>query len=83
MEDLPVLLAAAVCLLAACGDGDPSPAPAPTAEEKVLNVYNWADYVGETTIADFESKTGIKVNYDVYDSSEVLETQTPDRAFRL
>jgi putrescine transport system substrate-binding protein len=44
-------------------------------EEKVLNVYNWADYVAPTTIADFEARTGIKVNYDTYDSNEVLETK--------
>ncbi|MFO1436442.1 MAG: polyamine ABC transporter substrate-binding protein [Gammaproteobacteria bacterium] len=45
------------------------------AEEKVLNVYNWADYIGETTIADFEKETGIKVNYDTFDSNETLDTK--------
>ena len=44
-------------------------------EEKVVNVLNWSDYIGETTIADFEKKTGIKVTYDVFDSNEVLETK--------
>jgi putrescine transport system substrate-binding protein len=44
-------------------------------EEKVLNVYNWADYIGETTIADFEKEYGIKVNYDTYDSNETLDTK--------
>ena len=44
-------------------------------EEKVLNVYNWSDYIGETTIADFEAATGIKVNYDTFDSNEILETK--------
>lgn len=42
-------------------------------EEKVLNVYNWSDYIAEDTINNFEEKTGIKVNYDVFDSNEVLE----------
>lgn len=42
-------------------------------EEKVLNVYNWSDYIAEDTIKKFEEKTGIKVNYDVFDSNEVLE----------
>ncbi|MCP4330964.1 MAG: polyamine ABC transporter substrate-binding protein [Alphaproteobacteria bacterium] len=42
-------------------------------EEKVLNVYNWSDYIAEETIANFEKETGIKVNYDVFDSNEVLE----------
>lgn len=45
------------------------------AEEKVLNLYNWTDYIGETTIADFEKETGIKVNYDTYDSNETLDAK--------
>lgn len=44
-------------------------------EEKVLNVYNWSDYIAEDTIANFEDRTGIKVNYDVFDSNEVLEAK--------
>jgi len=45
------------------------------AEEKVLNVYNWADYIGETTLADFEAEYGIKVNYDLYDSTAVVDAR--------
>lgn len=45
------------------------------AEEKVLNVYNWSDYINPETVAQFEQETGIKVNYDVYDSNEVLEAK--------
>ncbi len=41
-------------------------------EEKVLNVYNWSDYIAEDTLKRFEQETGIKVNYDVYDDNEVL-----------
>jgi putrescine transport system substrate-binding protein len=44
-------------------------------EEKVLNVYNWSDYIAEDTIANFEERTGIKVNYDVFDSNEVVEAK--------
>ncbi len=44
-------------------------------EEKVLNVYNWSDYIAEDTVANFEKETGIKVNYDVYDSNETLEAK--------
>ncbi len=69
------LLAAAVVMLAACGGKKEEAAEAPKPEEKVLFVYNWSDYIGETTIADFEAKTGIKVTYDVFDSNEVLETK--------
>jgi spermidine/putrescine transport system substrate-binding protein len=39
---------------------------------KELNVYNWFDYIGETTIKDFEKEFGVKVNYDTYDSNDVL-----------
>jgi putrescine transport system substrate-binding protein len=52
-----------------------SAAVAHAAEEKVLNVYNWSDYIAEDTIANFEKETGIKVNYDVYDSNETLEAK--------
>ncbi|WP_027857165.1 polyamine ABC transporter substrate-binding protein [Marinobacterium jannaschii] len=45
------------------------------AEEKVLNVYNWSDYIDPKEIKQFEKETGIKVNYDVYDSNEVLEAK--------
>ncbi len=45
------------------------------ADEPVLNVYNWADYIGETTIADFSAQTGIKVNYDVYSSTEEMQAK--------
>jgi len=45
---------------------------APAAEEKVLNVYNWSDYIAPDTIEKFTKATGIKVNYDVYDSNETL-----------
>jgi len=44
-------------------------------EEKVLNVYNWSDYVAPDTLAEFTKRTGIKINYDVYDSNEVLEAK--------
>ncbi|MBK1664689.1 spermidine/putrescine ABC transporter substrate-binding protein PotF [Rhodospirillum rubrum] len=49
--------------------------PAAAAEDKVLNVYNWSDYIAEDTLAKFQAETGIKVNYDVYDSNELLESK--------
>jgi putrescine transport system substrate-binding protein len=49
--------------------------PAMAAEEKVVNVYNWSDYIGPNTLADFEKETGIKPHYDVYDSNETLEAK--------
>jgi putrescine transport system substrate-binding protein len=56
-----------VCV-AACTGGS-------TASEPVLNVYQWSDYVAPGVIGDFEHEYGIKVNYDVFDSNEVLETK--------
>jgi len=44
-------------------------------EEKVLNVYNWSDYIADDTIANFEKETGIKVRYDVFDSNEILHAK--------
>ncbi|MDO9394750.1 MAG: extracellular solute-binding protein [Methylotenera sp.] len=41
-------------------------------EAKVLNVYNWTDYIAPDTIANFEKETGIKVRYDTYESNESL-----------
>ena len=44
-------------------------------EEKVLNVYNWADYIAPDTLANFEKEFGIKVNYDLYDATAVAEAK--------
>ena len=45
------------------------------ADPKVLNVYNWSDYIADDTIKNFEKETGIKVNYDNYDTNEVLHAK--------
>jgi putrescine transport system substrate-binding protein len=66
----PVALAALV--LSACGAPHHS---GPVAEEPVLNIYNWADYIGYETIAQFERQTHIKVVYGLYDSNETLEAK--------
>ena len=44
-------------------------------EEKVLNIYNWPDYLAEDTISNFEKETGIKVRYDTYDNNEILHAK--------
>lgn len=75
-------------VLAACGQKPTPPAEPPPAEpgaaapaaietdaEKILNVYNWSDYIDPTVIEDFQKETGITVKYDVFDSNEVLETK--------
>jgi putrescine transport system substrate-binding protein len=76
-------LGVAALLLAACGKEPEVAAPPPavaaapgaTDAEKVLNVYNWSDYIDPETVKNFEAKYGIKVNYDVFDSNEVVETK--------
>jgi putrescine transport system substrate-binding protein len=40
-----------------------------------VNVYNWSDYIGETTIADFTAETGIEVVYDLYASAEEMQAK--------
>lgn len=55
-----LLLAAATCSQAA---------------DKVLNIYNWSDYIAPDTVKNFEKETGIKVRYDFFDSNEVLQAK--------
>jgi putrescine transport system substrate-binding protein len=59
---------ALACLFLAAG-------PARAEEEKVLNIYNWSDYIADDTIANFEKETGIKVRYDLFDSNEILHAK--------
>jgi putrescine transport system substrate-binding protein len=65
--------AAASGMLAACGTGSGSTPH--RAEQGELRIYNWADYIGKNTVADFETQTGIKVIYDTYDADETLEAK--------
>src|SRR6267154_5861387 len=63
---LPLLLTALVAV---------SGVKADAAEEKRLFIYNWTDFIGRNTIAEFEKQTGIKVTYDVYDAEETMEAR--------
>jgi putrescine transport system substrate-binding protein len=47
----------------------------PASAEGELNIYNWSDYIGENTIADFEKEYNVKVRYDTYDGNETLEAK--------
>jgi len=44
-------------------------------QDNVVNVYNWSDYIDEEILTEFETETGIKVVYDVFDSNDILETK--------
>lgn len=79
-------LALSAVFLTACGQKEEpvvvAPAPvaaAPAApvnnEPKVLNIYNWPDYIPEGMIAAFEKETGIKVNYDTFETNEALHAK--------
>ena len=50
-------------------------AGAALAQERVVNVYNWSDYIDPKVLSDFTKETGIRVVYDTYDSNESLETK--------
>jgi putrescine transport system substrate-binding protein len=45
------------------------------AEDRVLKVTNWGEYIAEDTIANFEAEYGIKVIYDAYDSAESIDAK--------
>ena len=55
--------------LAACGQGGGA------AKDQTLKIYNWSDYIDPQILADFTKETGIKVQYDTFDSNEILETK--------
>lgn len=91
MRTTPILcIGALTAMLSACSPA-PAPAPAATAPaepvaapapaalqldaEKILNIYNWPDYIPPQTIAAFEKETGIKVNYDTYESNETMHAK--------
>lgn len=72
------VLACAALMLPGCGDdAPPQAAPKPSAATVsgaagTLNVYNWSDYIAENTVADFQTRSGLRVNYDVYSNNETL-----------
>ncbi len=81
-------LAFVVATLVACGKKDDAPAPAlspvpaigapaavSTTEEKILNIYNWPDYIAKDMVANFEKETGIKVNYQTFENNEALQAK--------
>jgi putrescine transport system substrate-binding protein len=70
---LAVVATTALC--GSCGSGMHAAGGGKAPEEKLLYVYNWADYIGKSTLADFERATGIKVVYDTYDADETLEAK--------
>lgn len=68
---IPRCLAIAAALMTVLAIAPPTLA----AEEPVVRVFNWSDYMDDAVLEDFTSETGIEVVYDVYDSNDVLETK--------
>jgi spermidine/putrescine transport system substrate-binding protein len=42
------------------------------ADDNILNVYNWSNYMPDDVIAQFEKETGIHINYSTYDGNDTL-----------
>ncbi len=74
MTTAKTIISSLVILLYACSPTE-SPSNTTAQEEKVLNLYNWADYIDPTIIENFTAETGIRVVVDSFDSSETLETK--------
>ena len=72
-EEAPAPAASAPAPVASAPAAPPPP-PANT-EEKVLNVYNWPDYIAADMVANFEKETGIKVNYQTFENNEALQAK--------
>jgi putrescine transport system substrate-binding protein len=68
MTRIRILFALAVVILA-------GPLAAQPAKERIVNVYNWSDYIDPTVLEEFTRQTGIKVKYDTFDSNDMLETK--------
>ena len=51
------------------------PSTATAQQRRVVNVYNWSDYVDPSVLDDFSKKTGIAIRYDTFDSSDTLEAK--------
>ena len=66
---------ASTLLLSLSVAGAARAADASAPEAKVLNIFNWSDYIAEDTLKNFEKETGIKVNYDNYDTNEILHAK--------
>jgi len=74
-EATPTAPSKAEVPVAATEPAAPAPAIEANSEEKVLNIYNWADYIPADMVANFEKETGIKVNYQTFENNEGLHAK--------
>jgi putrescine transport system substrate-binding protein len=81
MRNTLLVAAMSAFMLVACGKKEEAAVSAPSGpgivldDAKVLNIYNWPDYVPEGMIAAFEKEFGIKVNYDTFETNEALHAK--------
>ncbi|WP_406541220.1 hypothetical protein [Clostridium ljungdahlii] len=68
---LSVIVACTIATLSGCG----SQKQASGNDEKVVNVFTWANYVPDSVIKEFQNKTGIKVNYSNFSTNEEMLTK--------
>jgi putrescine transport system substrate-binding protein len=66
-----IIASATLLLVAACGGNSATG----TGSENIVNIYNWADAVAPGVIEQFESETGITVNYDTYAASATIDVK--------
>jgi len=52
-----------------------APAAMTAPQQRVVNFYNWSDYIDPTVLDDFSKESGIKVRYDTFDSNDTLEAK--------
>ena len=74
-KSLALLLATVLGLslaLAGCSGGSGTASQPGAADRGVVNVYNWGVYIDESVLDEFTAQTGIKVNYDTYESNESM-----------
>jgi putrescine transport system substrate-binding protein len=76
----PWILAALSATVLGCSGASNPPAQSssrvsPGDADKVLNVYNWSEFIEPSVVADFAREFGIKVNYDVYETNEMMEVK--------
>lgn len=71
LSALSIVIVLTVSLFSGCSKAsDPN--------TKVLNLYNWGDYIDPSLIDKFEKETGIKVNYSTYDTNEIMYAKIKD-----
>ena len=64
-----------ICLALVAASAVITPAAAQTKSERIVNVYNWTDYIAPNVMEEFTKETGIKARYDTFDSNDTLETK--------